>query len=79
MIVFETEMVKLADLKPHPQNYQTHPQEQIEHLKAALGGAHSFGGLQLGYGGARDVHPKNGSPYRLPRISSRSSHYGGDE
>lgn len=36
MIVFETEMVKLADLKPHPQNYQTHPQEQIEHLKASI-------------------------------------------
>jgi len=28
--------VRLADLRPHPQNYRSHPRDQIEHLKASI-------------------------------------------
>lgn len=27
---------RYADLRPHPENYQEHPPDQIEHLKASL-------------------------------------------
>jgi ParB-like chromosome segregation protein Spo0J len=30
------EEVALADLKPHPQNYRDHTQDQLEHLEASL-------------------------------------------
>lgn len=30
------ERVRIADLKPHPRNYRTHPEDQIEHLIASL-------------------------------------------
>lgn len=32
----QLEVVALADLKPHPQNYRGHPQDQIEHLKRSI-------------------------------------------
>lgn len=30
------ERVRIADLKPHPRNYRTHPEDQIEHLIRSL-------------------------------------------
>lgn len=30
------EVVSLADLKPHPQNYRVHPDEELVHLEASL-------------------------------------------
>jgi hypothetical protein len=30
------ETVSIADLKPHPKNYRTHPQDQIDHLVASI-------------------------------------------
>ena len=33
---FETEQVALADLKPHPRNYRSHPDDQLEHLMESL-------------------------------------------
>lgn len=30
------ERVRIADLKPHPRNYRTHPEDQIEHLITSL-------------------------------------------
>ncbi len=30
------ERVKLADLHPHPRNYQKHPEDQITHIRASL-------------------------------------------
>lgn len=32
----ETETVRLASLKPHPRNYRTHPEDQLEHLAASI-------------------------------------------
>lgn len=29
---FETEMVSVEELRPHPRNYRKHPEDQIEHL-----------------------------------------------
>lgn len=29
---FEAEMVRIQDLKPHPRNYQTHPEFQLTHI-----------------------------------------------
>lgn len=33
---FPVEVVKVADLKPHPQNYRVHPEEQIEEIAASV-------------------------------------------
>jgi hypothetical protein len=30
------ELVRIADLKPHPENYQLHPQEEMEHIRASI-------------------------------------------
>lgn len=35
-IGFATEMVSLDDLKPHPRNYQSHPDDEIEHLMQSI-------------------------------------------
>lgn len=32
----KTRDVRIEDLKPHPRNYKTHPQDQLDHLKASL-------------------------------------------
>lgn len=34
--IFDTIMVSIADLKPHPRNYQEHPPEQIQHLMDSI-------------------------------------------
>lgn len=34
---FPIEMVPLEAMKPHPRNYQEHPDDQIEHIGASLG------------------------------------------
>lgn len=31
-----TELVPLASLTPHPENYRGHPEDQVEHLKASI-------------------------------------------
>lgn len=28
--------VKISDLKPHPKNYRSHPDDQLEHIKASI-------------------------------------------
>jgi ParB-like chromosome segregation protein Spo0J len=33
---FEVEIVKLADLKPHPRNYVEHPDDQVEHIAQSI-------------------------------------------
>jgi ParB-like chromosome segregation protein Spo0J len=33
---FIREMVQVADLKPHPKNYRSHPDDQIEHIKQSI-------------------------------------------
>lgn len=33
---YQHEMVKVTDLKPHPENYREHPADQIEHLKESI-------------------------------------------
>ena len=33
MTQYEIELVAIADLKPHPRNYQEHPDDQIEHIQ----------------------------------------------
>lgn len=35
-VPYERRSVRLADLHPHPENYKSHPPEQIEHLKASI-------------------------------------------
>lgn len=32
----DTETVRLADLRPHPRNYKTHPEDQLAHLEASI-------------------------------------------
>ena len=34
--VHDVEMADMGDLKPHPQNYRTHPEDQLEHLAASI-------------------------------------------
>ena len=34
--LFPTELVRLADLKPHPRNYKKHPDDQIEHIAESI-------------------------------------------
>jgi hypothetical protein len=34
--LFAVEVVPLEQLKPHPQNYNSHPADEIEHLKASI-------------------------------------------
>lgn len=36
MLDYKIVMVKIDDLTPHPQNYQTHPPDQLEHLIASI-------------------------------------------
>ena len=36
MGMFETEYLPVTDLTPHPQNYVTHPDDQIEHLAQSI-------------------------------------------
>lgn len=31
-----TEMVAIADLRPHPKNYRNHPEEQVRHIAASI-------------------------------------------
>lgn len=33
---FQTETVRLADLRPHPRNYRQHPEDQLEHLVQSI-------------------------------------------
>lgn len=34
--IFRAELVSVKDLKPHPRNYQTHPEFQIRHIKKSI-------------------------------------------
>lgn len=34
--IFRAELVSVNDLKPHPRNYQTHPEFQIRHIKKSI-------------------------------------------
>lgn len=34
--MFRAELVSVKDLKPHPRNYQTHPEFQIRHIKKSI-------------------------------------------
>jgi len=34
--IFKLETVAIADLHPHPRNYRTHPDDEIEHLMASI-------------------------------------------
>lgn len=36
MKVVSTETISIGDLVPHPRNYQSHPADQLEHIKASL-------------------------------------------
>ena len=33
---FKTEIISVSKLKPHPQNYKSHPEDQIEHLMESI-------------------------------------------
>lgn len=35
-LTFVAEMVKVADLKPHPRNYQQHPEYQLRHIQKSI-------------------------------------------
>lgn len=34
--VYETEVVRIKDLKPHPRNYKDHPEDQLEEIAASI-------------------------------------------
>jgi hypothetical protein len=36
VVLLPDEVVAVADLKPHPRNYQKHPEDEIEHLRESL-------------------------------------------
>lgn len=36
MSEYKTELVDIADLVPHPRNYQEHPADQLEHIKRSI-------------------------------------------
>jgi len=36
IVAREVELVLLGDLRPHPKNYRSHPEDQLEHLRQSL-------------------------------------------
>jgi hypothetical protein len=36
LVMHKTVMTPLADLKPHPRNYKTHPPDQLAHIEASI-------------------------------------------
>ena len=62
--VHTIEIVAVADLRPHPRNYRTHPIDQVEHLVASLDKHGMYRSVVfVRHAAAPDAHAGDNNPY----------------